>query len=266
MGHGFSPDQTIVAQGFSPAFDNVVHGFSRGFGKDEAISERKMRSSALKAAIFCLSATLWAVNVRAAAVEGPANFPLVDGMTWKYESTLGPATAVTERVGDEWVLRSSAPRITTEQDLALGEEGVMLSRARSRIFFVRTERVYDPPLVRFPVPAEVGTRWEWEGTEIVDGKHKVQSRIVGVIESSETVEVPAGTFECLKVVVTTVSDDGTETESVQWVADGIGPVRIKVAIDAGGLTGFLVRLLGYRRMEFKLAELPVRPDPPPPSE
>ncbi len=209
-----------------------------------------------------------------AAAESPApapageDFPLLEGMVWKYASNLGEVTTTASRVEDGFLLKSEAPRITLEQVLAPGPGGVMLLRGRSQIYFVETTRVYDPPLLRFPLPAEAGKRWEWEGKETVDGDTVISSRITGINEGRETITVPAGSFDCLKTVITTVSSDGTESTSVQWLARGVGPVRIKVEIEAGGLTGFLVWLLGYDTMEFELlsfsAPVPVPPRTPAP--
>jgi len=213
---------------------------------------------------FFLGVVLFSAGAAAAAAPPDSlDFPLVEGMVWRYDSTLGESVSTVSRLEDGYLLNSRAPHLVIEQVLIPGDWGIVLLRGRSEVYFVETERTYEPPMPRFPLPADVGMRWEWEGTEIVDGDEEIRSRIVGEVQSREKVRVPLGEFECLKVVITTSSSDGTESSSIQWVAPGIGPVKIRVEIEAGGLTGVMVWLLGYDVLEFELTSFEYPPTPPP---
>ena len=71
----------------------------------------------------------------------------------------------------------------------------------------------------------------------------------------EKIMVPAGEFHCLKVTFTSVSDDGTTSSSTQWLARGVGIVKADIAVDAGGLTGFIIALLGFDTYQLELTEM-----------
>jgi len=185
----------------------------------------------------------------------PDSFPLVEGMVWHYSSNLGEATSTVSRVEDGYALRSEAPHLVIEQILTTDDWGVTLIRGSSRVYFIETTRVYQPWMPRFPFLPRIGQEWDWEGDEVVDGDEVIKSQIKGKIEAREKITVPAGTFDCLKVVVTTISSDGTKSSSIQWVTEGIGPVKARIEIDAGGLTGAMIWLLGFDVLEFDLVSV-----------
>jgi len=208
--------------------------------------------------LLCLGAGIIASASPAAPAPPPpsaGHFPLPAGMRWTYESNLGEVCSWVEASGDECRILSTSSTLDTEQILRLAPDGVYLLAAKSSVLFFSTERTYSPPLLRLPLPLDPGQSWSWSGTETVDGD-EVQTKIAGKAEAEEKVTVPAGEYSCLRVKVDTVSSDGTTASSVQWLARGVGIVKADIAIDAGGLSGFLVSLIGMDRftLELKKAE------------
>ena len=183
-----------------------------------------------------------------------AHFPLRDGTVWKYNSNLGEIVSRVRVSGPLYTIRSESSPLDITRHLRLEEKGIMMIGGTSRVYFITTKRTYQPPLLRFPRQTVIGKIWRWEGKEVVDDEI-IKSRVEGVIEKKETVRVPAGEFSCLKVKVETVSDDGTKSSSIQWLAPEVGIVKGEVAIDAGGLSGFLIDLLGFDHYNLELVEM-----------
>ncbi len=180
------------------------------------------------------------------------HFPLVEGISWRYSSNLGEVKSSVIVDGDRLTIDSRSPRLDIVQNYLLAPEGIMLTSAESKTFLYSSRRTYHPFLLRFPAEVEIGGRWEWEGKEVVDRKSIIVSRVEGKVENRETITVPAGRFDCLKVTVRTVSDDGTVSSSTQWLASGVGIVKAEVEIEAGGLSGLIISLLGFDTYSLEL--------------
>lgn len=210
---------------------------------------RRMRS----AAWLCpaLAALFVAPAAPSAASGAAGHFPLAAGMRWTYESNLGEVSSWVEASGDERRIVSTSPSLDTEQRLRVAPEGVYLLSAASQVLFFSSERTYRPPLLRLPLPLRPGQAWSWSGTETVDGD-EIQTTIAGRAEAEEKVAVPAGEFACLRVKVDTSCSDGTTASSTQWLSPGVGIVKAQIAIDAGGLSGFLISLIGMDRFTLEL--------------
>jgi len=225
--------------------------------------------NAALAAAALATAVVFSAASAPARISRPApesGFPLLEGLAWKYDSNLGAARAWVEQTGEDLVLHSQAPHLVMEQRMRILPRGVFIYGAHSEVYFIETDRRYDPPMLRFPLPLSPGDSWEWKGKEIVDEDEAVESTVKGTVEGQETVTVPAGRFEAYRVAVTTDSSDGTTSSSVQWLVPGVGTVKTRIDIEAGGLTGFMVWLLGYDVLEFELTavEYP-SPTPAPPA-
>lgn len=183
------------------------------------------------------------------------HFPLTAGLGWRYHSNLGEVKSSVVVAGDRVTIDSRSPRLDIVQDYLLTPEGIMLVSAESKTFLYSSRRTYHPFLLRFPSEVAIGRTWEWEGKEVVDRKSIISSRVEGKIESREKVAVAAGEFDCLKVIVKTVSDDGTVSLSTQWLASGVGIVRAVVEIEAGGFSGLIISLLGFDSYSLELVEM-----------
>jgi len=190
----------------------------------------------------------------ARTINLPDHFPLTNGLRWKYDSSLGETVSwVTFTGGDFLVISESSP-LKVRQRLRIAGDAVLLLESESKTLLTHERRTYRPPMLRLPLRIEPGQSWTWEGKEEVDGE-TISSRVNGVIEKEEKIKVPAGEFLCLKVKVTTISDDGTASSSTQWLAPGVGIVKGVVEIKPGGFTGFIVWLLGLDHFELELEEI-----------
>lgn len=205
-------------------------------------------------AIF-LTTTLLLAAPAEEAISLREHFPLGEGLAWRYDSNLGEVRSSVAVAGDRVTVDSRSPRLDIVQEYLISPEGLFLTSARSKAFLYSSRRTYHPFLLRFPAAVRIGQSWKWEGKEVVDRKNIIESRVEGMVEGRETVTVPAGEFDCLKVNVKTVSSDGTVSTSTQWLASGVGIVKAEVGIDAGGFTGFIISLLGFDRYFLELAEM-----------
>lgn len=183
------------------------------------------------------------------------HFPLEDGLSWRYHSNLGEVKSSVAVAGDRVTVDSRSRRLDIIQYYLLSPEGVLLTAAGSDIFPFSSRRTYHPFLLRFPAEVTIGQSWEWAGKEVVDRRTIIESRVEGRIEGREKVVVPAGEFDCLRVTVRTVSNDGTISLSTQWLASGVGIVKAEVEIEAGGFSGFIISLLGFDTYFLELLEM-----------
>lgn len=60
------------------------------------------------------------------------------------------------------------------------------------------------------------------------------------VEAKETIETPAGSFECLKVTSTVVTKSvmSIQTSTIQWLAEDVGVVKTETLSNKGKLVGY----------------------------
>ena len=182
------------------------------------------------------------------------HFPLVDGLKWRYESNMGEVTSWVTLADDQYTVTSESSPLDIKQVFRLTPEGLILVEAEMDTWLTSDRRTYLPSLLRFPLTVTVGEEWIWEGKELVDDDI-INSVVKGKIVGWEVITVPAGTYRCLNVLITTTSDDGTTTSSTQWLAPGVGIVKADIAVDAGGFSGFIITILGFDTYNLELAEI-----------
>jgi DUF3108-like len=182
------------------------------------------------------------------------HFPLVDGLKWKYESNMGEVVSWVTVTGDQYTVTSESSPLDIKQVFRLTPEGLILIEAEMDTWLTSDRRTYLPSLLRFPLSVTVGEEWLWEGKEVLDDDI-INSVVKGKIIGWDNITVPAGTYRCLNVLITTTSDDGTTTSSTQWLAPGIGIVKAEIAVDAGGFSGFVIALLGFDTYNLELEEI-----------
>lgn len=185
------------------------------------------------------------------------HFPLVDGLRWKYDSNMRDVTSWVTVTGDQYTVTSESSPLDIKQVFRLTPEGLILIEAEMDTWLTSNRRTYRPSLLRFPLTVKVGEEWTWEGEELVDGDI-INSIVKGKIVGWENITVPAGTYRCLNVHISTTSDDGTTTSSTQWLAPEAGIVKADIAVDAGGFSGFIIAILGFDSYNLELIEI-IRP-------
>lgn len=140
----------------------------------------------------------------------PIYFPTAAGAEWVYENRR-PLFVSDVRSRDGVTVVTVMGRANTgpfvHEVIEIAKAGLFRTRSGNSKF--------DPPVVLLRTPLKVGNEWTYAYDE---------TNVVVTIAAVETVEVPAGTFECLRVeaVFTTA---GTETKYVEWYAPNVGLVR-----------------------------------------
>jgi hypothetical protein len=179
-------------------------------------------------------------------------FPLNTDVSYLYDSNAGDTEAGVKPNGKELVLTYDAGKISYEQQFFKGEDGIYLTRTESSalIFFGATV-TYPEPVLRLPLPLEVGKKWAWEGFEIADGDTGMLT-ISGEAMAEEVVTTPIGEFNCLKIRLKIESEHGSKNTVTEWLAPGIGVVKFHAALEGTGLTAFLQDIFGLDELTFDL--------------
>jgi hypothetical protein len=142
--------------------------------------------------------------------EPPAYFPTAVGARWVFETSGGHqttevVTAVEAKAGGQAVSvgREDGGRVLPELTVLVAADGLSL-------LAVGGHELKKPHRV-LKVPHMDGGKW-------ADGSQTT------AVYGPERVEVPAGTYDAIRVEVERPFDGGT-MQSVTWYAPGVGPVR-----------------------------------------
>jgi len=117
--------------------------------------------------------------------------------------------------------------------------------------FFGTKVTYPEPVLRLPLPLQVGKKWAWEGFEIVDGDTG-RLMIRGEALGEEVVITPVGEFNCLKIQLKIDSEQGSKNTVTEWLAPGVGVVKFHALLEGTGLTAFLQDIFGLDELTFDL--------------
>ncbi len=179
-------------------------------------------------------------------------FPLKRDVLYNYDSNAGDTEAEVSEVDDELVLTYNAGSITYEQQFFKGKDGIYLTRTETSAFlFFGSKVTYPEPVLRLPLPLEVGSSWEWEGLETAGsdtGKLTIKGEAVG----EEIIVTPMGELKCLKITMHIESEMGSRNTVTEWLAPEIGVVKFHADLEGSGITGFLQSLMGLDEINFDL--------------
>lgn len=179
-------------------------------------------------------------------------FPLKTNILYRYDSNAGKTEAEVVPEGNELVLSYQAGSIKYEQKFFKGNEGIYLTRTESGAFlFFGTTVTYPKPVLRLPLPLEIGDVWEWEGLEIADGDTG-KLTITGEALGEEVLKTPIGMYSCLKIRLMVKSENGSGNIITEWLAPEIGVVKFHADLEGKGITGFLQSLMGLDEITFDL--------------
>jgi len=182
-------------------------------------------------------------------------FPLKRDVLYSYDSNAGDTEAEVSEDDDELVLTYNAGSITYEQQFFKGNDGIYLTRTEtSALLFFGSKVTYPEPVLRLPLPLEVGKSWEWEGLETAGsdtGKLTIKGKAIG----EEVVKTPLGEFKCLKILLDIESEMGSKNIVTEWLAPEIGVVKFHAELEGSGITGFLQDLMGLDEITFELTGL-----------
>ena len=153
-------------------------------------------------------------------------FPTRKGVKWVYQSAKG--TTSTEVVTDVkensgvftvWVGQEVDGKIEPLHTLAVSQKGVFLVAERG-------QTTYDPPLCELKLPLPRGEMWEMR-TKLVM-KNDSSNLTASYTAQAETVKVPAGKFEAVRVMAKSqLDEDEGHFRATFWYARGVGVVKFE---------------------------------------
>ena len=190
---------------------------------------------------------------------GKEYFPTEIKKTLLYNSSFGDLELKVIKEKNVHLFSYDSEKFKYRQKLFVNDNGLFVNETYQKIkllLFITKEGnyVYDKPLLRIPFPVKVGQEWTWDGKEFVnDETHTVN--IKGKASKFETITLPAGKFETLKVETTLETSNGTKNLLTEWYAKDIGMVKMLVSIEGGGMLGFARDILGYGTITFELKEI-----------
>jgi len=190
---------------------------------------------------------------------GKEFFPIELKKTLIYDSSFGDLVLKVTKENNVHLFSYDSDKFKYRQKLFVNEQGLYVNETYQKIkllLFLTKEGnyVYDKPLLRVPFPVKVGQEWSWDGKEFIDDEtHTVN--IKGKASKIETITLPAGTFETLKVETTLETSNGTKNLLTEWYAKDLGMVKMLVSIEGGGMLGFARDILGYGTIVFELKEI-----------
>ncbi len=190
---------------------------------------------------------------------GKEYFPTEIKKTLIYDSSFGDLELKVTEENNIHLFSYDSEKFKYRQKLFVDDKGLFVNETYQKIkllLFITKEGiyVYDKPLLRVPFPVKIGQEWSWDGQEFVnDETHTV--RIKGKASKIETITLPAGKFETLKVETTLETSNGTKNVLTEWYAKNIGMVKMLVSIEGGGMLGFARDILGYGTITFELKEI-----------
>ncbi|MHB9040770.1 MAG: hypothetical protein ACYC4T_08960 [Melioribacteraceae bacterium] len=194
-----------------------------------------------------------------AAINTSVYFPVNNGIRLVYESSFGESTTKYSQNGEFTISSSEAEKFKYRQTFTIKDDGVYVKETYQylKIFlFIKKEATftYGKPLLRFPLPLNLGVEWKWEGDEYSDGDtNKV--KVTGKAFGKEFVMTKAGRFKAIKLESIIEGSANAKNRVTEWFAEGIGLIKAKIIIEGGGVMGFLRDLLGYGTIEFELKEI-----------
>jgi hypothetical protein len=190
---------------------------------------------------------------------GQEYFPTDIKKTLIYNSSFGELELKVSKENNVHLFSYDSEKFKYRQKLFVNDKGLFVNETYQKIkllVFITKEGnyVYDKPLLRIPFPVQVGQEWTWDGKEFVNGETHTVS-IKGKATKFETITLPAGTFETLKVETTLQTSNGTKNVLTEWYAKDYGMVKMLVSIEGGGMLGFARDILGYGTIKFELKEI-----------
>jgi len=190
---------------------------------------------------------LWSVAAMAQKPKEPPPdyFPLRVGDSWKYRSTTADGkqseftlkVLSTEKQGDgtNQFLVETFSTFQPIHDWYSKPAGWVLVH---RVSYPKNEALkadYQPVKQFLKNPLSTGDSWQWKGKGMMGVEIDESSRVLAV----ETVEVPAGKFQAMKVE-TRVIQAGTPVTKTYWYANWVGLVKSMTETASGKSIGELI--------------------------
>jgi hypothetical protein len=118
--------------------------------------------------------------------------------------------------------------ISISQDgVPIEDEVYVVTRESVSLKSLSTGEAFEPPLLLFELPLEIGDTFDWSGK--IDFAGPALDASAHIVTSRDNPELATGPRETVRVAVELKIDDGSPKEAVRnlnfWFASGVGPIR-----------------------------------------
>jgi len=173
-----------------------------------------------------------------------------------YDSDFGETTSKIEITDEGYLDINENDDFSYIQKMKYGDDGIYLLNADQQVdlfLFISKEinTEYPIPVLQLPKNLVVNQEWIWEGFK-VENDDTIDVRTVGRLIGEESITIPAGTFNALRIQYEIETNEGENSIINQWIAPNVGRVKMHVSIDGNGFIGTMISLLGYDEIEFNL--------------
>ncbi len=193
-------------------------------------------------------------------VFGKDYFPLNDKVELIYKSTVGESKRVVKKEDSLYVSSIIADNFKYTQTLLEKEDGLYLLGLEQEvhillIFSKHAVVKYSKPALEMKFPMKVGDTWQWDGYQVKNETDTTIITMKGRVLKEEEIEVPAGKFKTVKVEFVVEDLKAHKTTFTQWLAKGIGSVKMIVKVEGHGIIQVAMSILGYDYVVSELKEI-----------
>jgi hypothetical protein len=181
-------------------------------------------------------------------------FPIKMGIVYEYSSNIGDVELTTEQDGKDIHFKYDDGKISFHQFYSSDQSGLIVNKIKSEFLFFCSEATYNKPLVIIPFPLTLNSKWNWNGIEY-KGDESFKVSVKGEVLCEETIETKAGKFDCIKIKLVIISEDGGKSILTEWLAPNIGMIKEEAQTSGKGLTGYLQKIFGLNTFKFELASI-----------
>ncbi|MCF6269229.1 MAG: hypothetical protein L3J41_05945 [Melioribacteraceae bacterium] len=208
--------------------------------------------------ILCSSLLAQLPHDSLTTVFGKEYFPFNKKIELVFDSNMGE-TIKNIKVHDEFYEAINvSDKFTYSQKFIMKNDGIYIIQTIQNIdiflYSADIDITYSEPIRQIPFPLQIGDAWSWSGYQIKNGDTTSIS-LTGNAIAEETIELQAGKFKTLKIKLFFEEIDGEKTTLYQWLAPGLGIVKMKAIIEGSGIVQIAMALLGYDEIDSELIEI-----------
>lgn len=184
--------------------------------------------------VSAVATLLWLVPFLGCCAAAESYYPLKEGMTWRYQSSLGTLT-VTNLAPRELAGKTVTPQQVGKDLMFVVDDDTGIYDFAQQSSADREPQVLSAPYYQYlQKPVALGTNWEDKSQTALFPKTVSVLRRCTIDMVDDVVTVPAGTFKnCVRVkcagsVLVPVESRGVaevRVETYNWYAPGVGRVR-----------------------------------------
>ncbi len=186
-------------------------------------------------------------------------FPFDTTKVLHYKSSFGDAVSSTIKEGDHYRIQNDSDNFKYGQKFIINENGLFVCHTEQKLdmFFVVSAHKkisYPMPLLQIPFPLSENDKWTFDGIEI-EGTDTTKVQITGRLVDEDGIDTEAGDFDCIEIELEIKSETGSKTIVNEWLAEGIGIVKIQVQAEGKGIMGLAMKMLGLNEIDFELTKI-----------